>query len=177
MDLSGDELYQIRARKILPILVRQAKAEQPIFYFDLAREVEMHHRTLNYPLGLIGDALMGVNEEGKFDVPPIQALVVNQKTAMPGEGFKKFLSSKQLQVLKTGSPREKKYIRQLMLSEIFQYPEWDEVLNYFGLRPVESVFNEAFLNPHTFVKGGGRRSTQKLKRASFKKPKKTEVIS
>ena len=33
--ISGEKLYQIRARKALPLLVRQARSEQTIFYSDL----------------------------------------------------------------------------------------------------------------------------------------------
>jgi len=32
--IGGDKLYQQRARNALPRLVRQAKAEQPIYYSD-----------------------------------------------------------------------------------------------------------------------------------------------
>ena len=38
-DIMGDKLYQVRARKALPILVRQAKAQQTITYTDLAIEL------------------------------------------------------------------------------------------------------------------------------------------
>jgi hypothetical protein len=57
-DLQGDKLYLRRARKVLPNLVRQTKAGQPIFYSDLAQEAEIsNHRIFNYPLGTIGNAL------------------------------------------------------------------------------------------------------------------------
>ena len=34
--IEGEKLYKERARKALPLLVRQALANQPIFYSDLA---------------------------------------------------------------------------------------------------------------------------------------------
>ena len=37
----GDKLYQQRARMVLPILVRQAQADKPIYYSTLAQEVGM----------------------------------------------------------------------------------------------------------------------------------------
>ena len=37
--ITGDKLYQTRAREVLPILVRQAEAGTPIFYSALAAEV------------------------------------------------------------------------------------------------------------------------------------------
>ena len=39
--ISGEKLYQIRARKALPLLVRQARSEQTIFYSDLAAELKI----------------------------------------------------------------------------------------------------------------------------------------
>jgi hypothetical protein len=52
--LSGSKLYQERARKALPLLVRQAKAEQPIYYSALAEYLDMPNpRNLNYVLDYI----------------------------------------------------------------------------------------------------------------------------
>jgi hypothetical protein len=42
--MTGDKLYQIRARKVLPILVRQAEAGTPIFYSAIANEIGVPHR-------------------------------------------------------------------------------------------------------------------------------------
>ena len=82
--LSGAELYQKRARQALPILVRQAKAEQPIFYSDLAEELNMPNpRNLNYVLGYIGEALQKLAKKWGVIVPPIQSLVVNKYTGVP----------------------------------------------------------------------------------------------
>jgi len=53
--ISGEKLYQERARAALPLLVRQAQAGAPIFYSDLADELGMPNpRNLNYVLGSIG---------------------------------------------------------------------------------------------------------------------------
>ena len=57
-EFHGPKLYQARARAVLPILVRQAEAQQPVFYEALAQEVEIPNpRNLNYPLGCIGTTL------------------------------------------------------------------------------------------------------------------------
>jgi hypothetical protein len=39
--ISGDRLYQERARRALPLLVRQAQAGAPIHYSELAEELGM----------------------------------------------------------------------------------------------------------------------------------------
>ena len=83
--IHGDKLYQRRARAALPILVRQAWAHQTMFYSDLAGELGMTNpRVLNYPLGAIGNTMLNLAEEMGHDVPPIQALVINKSTALPG---------------------------------------------------------------------------------------------
>ncbi|RZB38250.1 MAG: hypothetical protein SRB2_00596 [Desulfobacteraceae bacterium Eth-SRB2] len=47
--ISGNKLYQIRARKVLPILVRQAEAGTTIYYSTLAEEIGIPNpRNLNY---------------------------------------------------------------------------------------------------------------------------------
>ena len=62
--IEGEKLYQKRARKALPILVRQALAHQPIFYSDLANELDMPNpRNLNYVLGSIGQTLQEISDE------------------------------------------------------------------------------------------------------------------
>lgn len=84
----GDKLYQKRAHKALPILVRQAQAHEPIVYSDLADEVEMPNpRNLNYVLGSIGQTLVDLSKEWEEDIPPIQCLVLNKNTRQPREGI------------------------------------------------------------------------------------------
>ena len=62
--LAGDKPYQQRTREVLPILVRQAKAAQKIYYSDLAAEIGIPNpRNLNYPLGSIGNALKALDKE------------------------------------------------------------------------------------------------------------------
>ena len=75
-------------RKAFPLLVRQAKAEQSIYYSALAEELDMPNpRNLNYALGYIGYALKKLGKRWHEDIPPIQSLVVNKYTGVPGVGF------------------------------------------------------------------------------------------
>ena len=86
--ISGDKLYQERARAALPLLVRQAQAGAPIFYSDLAEELGMPNpRNLNYVLGSIGQSMELLSKSWKEKVPPIQCLVINKATGLPGEGI------------------------------------------------------------------------------------------
>src|SRR3954467_13977694 len=122
----GAKLYQERARTVLPILVRQAEARQPIFYEALAQEVGMPNpRNLNYPLGCIGRTLNDLAREWKSPVPPIEALVVNQSTRFPGPGFDGFL-------IEQGERWENKAERRALIktywTKIYTYPYWRDVL-------------------------------------------------
>jgi len=50
--MEGNKLYQERARRAMPILVRQALAGETIYYQDLADELGMPNpRNLNFVLG------------------------------------------------------------------------------------------------------------------------------
>ncbi len=93
--LSGDKLYQQRARAVLPVLVRQAKATQKIYYGDLAAEVSIPNpRNLNYPLGSIGNALKSLSKKWAIKIPQIQCIVVNKGSELPGEGIGWFIDKK-----------------------------------------------------------------------------------
>lgn len=138
--LSGDKLYQQRARKALPILVRQALAGTPITYEDLADELAMPNpRNLNYVLGSIGTALGNLAEEWEEEVPPVQCLVVNKTTRLPGEGIAWFLSD--LKTYKKLPIKQKRQVVQAELIKIYSYKHWLEVLKYLGLKPDASDFN------------------------------------
>lgn len=134
--LLGDKLYQVRARAALPILVRQATAEQTMLYGELARELEMPNpRNLNFVLGAIGNAMLELGDEWGIKVPPIQALVVNADTGLPGEGISWFAPD--AAAFSNASRRQRRIIVEAMLSEIFTFSRWLEVLGHYGLTPVD----------------------------------------
>lgn len=80
-----------RARLAWKHLVKIARNKETssICYSDLAKLMKLHHRATRWFLGVIQEqcALQGL--------PPLQALVVNKITGLPGTGF-------------TGSPRDRK---------------------------------------------------------------------
>jgi hypothetical protein len=129
--ISGDKLYQRRAREALPLLVRQAQAQSPISYSDLARELGMPNpRNLNYPLGSIGQALQSLSSEWEEDIPPIQCLVINKQTGLPGEGVWWFRWKDDFYKL---PPRKQRDLVRAELQEIFRYRKWPVVLKALGL--------------------------------------------
>ena len=128
----GAKIYQQRARTALPILVRQAKAHQPMFYGQLAHEMGIPNpKTLNYPLGSIGHALLNLEKLRGRQVPPIQALVINKSSGYPGEGFAFFTPD--AKNFKRATRRERHLILDSMLMEVFTFPYWDQVLDTLKL--------------------------------------------
>jgi hypothetical protein len=136
--LSGNDLYIERAREAFPILVRQALAEQKIAYSDLAEEMGMRNpRNLNYVLGAIGKAIKELSTEWDQEIPPLQCLVVNKHTGMPGEGVAWFISD--LKDFKDRTPEERKQILSIELVKVFKYPKWENVLSAFGLKLIANA--------------------------------------
>lgn len=138
--ISGDKTYQIRARAALPLLVRQAKAGVPIFYSDLAEELGMPNpRNLNFVLGSIGQSLERLSKIWKVKVPPLQCLVINKNTGLPGEGIGWFLVKKE--DFSALPLRQKRVIVEAELAHVFSFARWAEVLKALSLEPVACDFS------------------------------------
>jgi len=150
--ISGDKLYQKRARQALPLLVRQALAGEPIFYSDLASELGMPNaRNLNYPLGSIGRTMERLSKSWKEKVPPIQCLVINRHTFLPGEGIGWFLIKEE--DFSSLSQSKKREIVKAELSRIFSYPRWNDVLQALSL-PLPKTTPNTVINSATNWQGG-----------------------
>lgn len=157
--ISGDKLYQVRARDALPILVRQAEAGTTITYSDLAAELGMPNpRNLNYVLGSIGQTLQRLSRYWKEQVPPIQCLVVNGTTGLPGEGIGWFLVKKDNYA--SLPPDRRRAVVQAHLAGVFGYPYWREVLEQLALKPKSGMAREALPR---LGRGGEGEDHRKLK--------------
>jgi hypothetical protein len=156
--ISGDKLYQERARRALPLLVRQAQAHAPIYYSDLSAELGMSNpRNLNYVLGSIGQALQLLAVEWSENVPPIQCLVINKSKGVPGEGIGIWFGN---EVFRKLSRKQQRELVQIESQKIFAYRKWQKVLAALGLRPV-SVDYSALLTKASIFRGGGESNRHK----------------
>ena len=157
--IAGDKLYQVRAREALPLLVRQAEARNTITYSDLAFELGMPNpRNLNYVLGSVGRTMEGLSRKWKEKVPPIQCVVVNGNTGLPGEGIGWFLVKKDNYA---SLPADKKRaVVKAELAGVFGYPYWTEVLEEVGLRRHAGIAVQALPN---FGGGGEGPEHKRLK--------------
>jgi hypothetical protein len=160
--LAGDSLYLVRARQTLPYLVRQALAGAPIYYSSLAEEVGIPNpRNLNYVLGAIGRALAHLGKQHKIEIPAIQALVVNKRDAVPGEGIGSFFTP-----LDFGeySKVQKQRLVEAHLATVYTYPYWDWVLEQFDLEPLPVTAAKLLLEAKQYRGGGESEQHKQLKR-------------
>ncbi|WP_205028108.1 hypothetical protein [Oleisolibacter albus] len=155
-NMFGDKLYQIRARKALPILVRQAASRKPIFYEALATELGMPNpRNLNYVLGSIGTTLSELSLEPRWgEIPHIQSLVINQHHRLPGEGFEGFLAQR-MKEYQNLSPADKRAYLEAYWHEVYAYPYWQDVLEACKLAPASSGASNIIEKAKTGKSGGG----------------------
>ena len=70
-----------RAAEAWGILTAQAVKGEPITYGQLAKIMGVHPRVCRFFLGLIQEYCMSAS------LPPLQSLVVNKTTGIPGEGY------------------------------------------------------------------------------------------
>lgn len=138
-NLWGDQLFQQRARSAFPILVRQALATTPVTYEDLARELQMPNpRNLNFVLGCVGRSLQILEQQWGESIPPLQSLVINKNTRIPGEGIDWFIED--LKNYRRQSRQQRERIIHAKLQAVYAYQYWNEVLRTLGLQrlPVTS---------------------------------------
>lgn len=131
---SGNKAFQGAARRALPILVRQAKAQQPMYYSQLSAELKYPARGMGKVLGTVGRELLTLSKQwGKGGIPPIQCLVINKQTKLPGRGIGWFVPNKT--AFEKSGPTEKRRIMDSMLNDVFVFSRWDAVLKAFGMKP------------------------------------------
>lgn len=160
--IAGDKLYQARARQALPLLVRQAQAGTRIYYSDLAYELGIPNpRNLNYVLGSIGRAIEGLSRKWKEKIPPIQCLVVNKATGLPGEGIGWFITKKE--VFRKLPRWQQRSLVEAELQKVFTYPKWNAVLRELELQPVQSDFSPLITQVSSFGGGGESDEHKRLK--------------
>jgi hypothetical protein len=74
--------HRERARKAWPILAETALHKgKPLTYGQLCKKLGLHHRSARW---FLGELQTYCKKEG---LPPLQALVVNKKTGLPGAGY------------------------------------------------------------------------------------------
>lgn len=151
-DLYGDKLYQRRARRALPILVQQAGLGETMTYSMLAKRMRMPNaRNLNYVLGSVGRTLQDLGRRWHEKIPPIQCLVVNKHSDLPGEGFLDYMRRSR----GTSSKVALRKIIEDAMDRAYRYSRWGEVLAVLGLEPLGDGGIGHLVQQARFVRGRG----------------------
>ena len=145
--LQGKFWTQKTARAVLPLLVWLAKHGKTISYGHLDREIVkrglgVHAMAINYgyPAGAIGNALIETEKEWGHPIPPLNALVVNAKDGLPGEGVNYYLKHYSGKDVNKMSKDEKKAVVKTIHKNIYAYKRWDELLKKYDIDGI--VFDE-----------------------------------
>lgn len=144
--LLGVSWTKYTARTVLPLIVWCAKNGRTITYGRLDREIiergwGHHVMAVQYghPAGTIGDALIQTEEEWEDSIPPLNALIVNKTTQLPGDGINWYLEryAEPEKHVDNMSLDEKRAIVEEIQDDIFSYEYWDDLLEEYDMDPLE----------------------------------------
>ncbi|WP_422133980.1 hypothetical protein [Endozoicomonas sp. ALD040] len=147
--LQGDRWTEYTARTVLPLIVWCAKNGKTITYGQLDQEIISRgwgHHVLpvqyGYPAGAIGEALIETEEEWEESIPPLNAIIVNAKTGLPGKGVNYYVErySEPDEYILNMSLDDKQALIEEVHSDIFAYEYWDDVLELYELEPLDGAF-------------------------------------
>jgi hypothetical protein len=136
--LNGNDWKPKIARVLLVILLIKAKHRQKMTYgeFDqLIQEfgIDKHRFATNYgyPAGLVGSAMKELSKKLKITIPPINALLVNKKTDLPGHGIEKYLEdySERRNLPKSIKGQQ---LSNAVIEDVFDF-DWSIVINYLNI--------------------------------------------
>ena len=169
--LTGKKLYQERARRTLPFLIKQAQTGMTIQYSELAKLIEIENpRSFNYILGYIGEAIQKLELIHNTEIPKIQCIVINKTDGLPGAGVGWYLPNRN-DFNKLNKEQKRNFLdRQLF--EIYNYKKWDWVLSRLGLEPIDIDIEDEIQDIKKGGFGGGESKEHKdFKELIAKNPK------
>ena len=115
-------------------------------------------RNSGYPAGAIGSALIELEERWGEPVPPLNAIVINDTTMLPGKGVNNFVERyyQPDKRVKNMSIEERRAVVEEVHADIFAYEYWDDVLEACKL---QALLGTVTLDPQADtvaepVKGG-----------------------
>lgn len=156
--LQGDTWTKITARNSFPLLVWCAQHGRTIAYGHLDRELvrrgighHVHAAAYGYPAGAIGNALIETEQELGITIPPLNALVVEKTTRLPGDGCDYYLN----RYVRGGNRRkltdeDHKALAEQSQDDIFNYRDWDKILQLYDMAP---IVDEIPIEPHEELEG------------------------
>ena len=145
--LGGSGWTAVTARQMFPLLVWCAKQGKKITYGQLDTELQRrrwgHHVNViayGHPAGAVGNACIEIEKEFGEKVPPLNALVINAKSGIPGTGcdyyLAAYLDKKRSRNL---TDAQRKAMAEETMEEVWRFQKWDEILDQCGLSPISGA--------------------------------------
>jgi hypothetical protein len=143
--LLGDRWTEVTARLMFPLLVWCANHGKKITYGQVDEEIQRrgwgNHVFVSkygHPAGAIGSALLETDQETDEKIPPLNALVVNATTGVPGDGCDYYLSTyPDKRGRKKLSNEQRNSMAEETIEEVFRFRGWDDILLSYGLKQIK----------------------------------------
>ncbi len=144
-DLQGDRWREKAARAAIPILIRRAKDRVPITYGELDREIvrhgkgkfhHVHAAAYGGPAGRIGDALIETGRIWGVPIPPLNSLIVNGQTRLPGHGCDWYLQKVLGRPVRNLSEQEKPKVVEKVHEKVYRFADWNKLLREYEMKPL-----------------------------------------
>jgi hypothetical protein len=142
--LRGSGWTAVTARQMFPLLVWCAQQGKKITYGQMDTELQRrgwgHHVNVvvyGHPAGAVGNACIEIEREIGEKIPPLNALIVNAKSGIPGTGCDYYLAT-YLDKNRSRSltDAQRKAMAEETMEEVWRFQKWDEILNRCGLKPI-----------------------------------------
>lgn len=118
-------------------------------------------RNLNYVLGSVGQSLQDLSAIWPETIPPLQCVVINKATGLPGEGIGWFLTD--VGDFKSQPRGRQREIVNAKLADVFRFLRWRDVLRHFGLDSAPASYSALVTQAASFRASGESEEHRRLK--------------
>jgi hypothetical protein len=130
-----------QSKRILDLLVSRSRSAEPtITYAEVAKKIGIHVCNLKHPMDHLSRTLESYAASQGSRIPPLQILVVNSKTGLPGPGAAAHILPpivKKGERYDTANLARQREISNAVYAAISRFPNWEQVE-----QDVRTCFNE-----------------------------------
>jgi len=164
------------ARLMFPILVDHAKAGSTITYGEMRAQLQrrfaehhVHASMYGHPAGKVGNICIALGSEWAAPIPPLNAIIVNGKTGLPGDGadyyLSKFVKGRDRKRL---SDHERRAMAEETIEAVFNFRRVDALASALGINggriAHQPLTNPIVVPPIRKPRGGESDAHKSLKR-------------
>jgi hypothetical protein len=144
--LKKDRWAEKTALRIIPLLVSCAQEGRTITYGELDRLIvrrrlghSVSKQAYGSALDRVGRALQETGGRLGISIPPLNALVVNAQTGVPGGGCDWYMEKYVGRGRRIRSEYDRKAIAEEVQGMVYNFRRWDDILREYGLSQAESI--------------------------------------